>query len=125
MLYGRAVLRVPFRFFFFCFRAGPVREVPLVEKNTFSEKNCPEPGQGKPKRPEKHLGTLNKKMFFDFCSDGFRFFRFYWSNFHELISMEMMFRDQTMFNISFSYIKHHLDHMEPGFDHAIQYKMEF
>ena len=28
----------------------------------------------------------------------------------------MMFHDKTMFNISFSYINHHLDHMGPGFE---------
>ena len=33
-------------------------------------------------------------------------FRFYWSNFREFISMEMMFHDETLFNISFSYTQH-------------------
>ena len=37
----------------------------------------------------------------------------------------MMFHDKTMFDISFSYIKHVLDHMGPGFDGFFQWKMVF
>ena len=33
-----------------------------------------------------------------------------------------MFGAKTLFNISFSYINLHFDHMGPGFDHAIQYR---
>ena len=47
-------------------------------------------------------------------------FRFYWSNFREFISMEMMFGAKTIFNISFSNINHHFDHMGPGFDGFFQ-----
>ena len=45
---------------------------------------------------------------------------FRWSNFHEFTSMEMQFRDETLFKIRLCYIKHQLDHTGPGFDHAIQ-----
>ena len=43
-------------------------------------------------------------------------FRFYWSNFGEFISMEMMFGAKTLFVISFPYITPHFDHMGLGFD---------
>ena len=69
----------------------------------------------------------NRKHVFDHMGPGFdgldgekMISRFYWSNFHEFISMEMMIGAKTMFKISFSYINHHFDHMGPGFDNAIQ-----
>ena len=52
-------------------------------------------------------------------------FRFYWSNFHEFISREVMIGAKTLFMISFSYIKPHFDHMGPGFDGFFQQKMVF
>ena len=72
------------------------------------------------------------KHVFDHMGPGFdrldrqkMVFRFYWSNFREFISMEMVVGAKTMFKISFSYINLHFDHMGPGFDHAIQQKMVF
>ena len=47
-------------------------------------------------------------------------FRFYWSNFREFISREMLFGAKTMLSFSFSYITHVFDHMGPGFDRLFQ-----
>ena len=47
-------------------------------------------------------------------------FRFYWSNFHEFISTEMMFGAKTLFMISFPYINLHFDHTGLGVDGFFQ-----
>ena len=73
------------------------------------------------------ISFSNINSHFDHMGPGFdrldrqkMVFRFYWFNFHEFISREMMIGVKTMFNISFSYINLHLDHMGPGFDGFFQ-----